>query len=203
MKSSPSFFNENQYYITPSEIIEFLYCKRFIYYMKCLGIKQYEEKRYKVQKGRTLHEKREKENKDYLRKRLGVVSKEIDVPLVSNTFKIRGKVDEILTLSDGTLAPLDYKFAEYEEIVYSTYLTQIVMYGLMIEELYDKIVNKGFIVYCRNGYTVKEIDITEKLKLKTKLIIEEFLQVLEGYFPKATKYKSRCIDCCYKNICIK
>lgn len=203
MKSSLSFFNENQYYITPSEIIEFLYCKRFIYYMKCLGIKQYEEKRYKVQKGRTLHEKREKENKDYLRKRLGVVSKEIDVPLVSNTFKIRGKVDEVLTLSDGTLAPLDYKFAEYEEIIYSTYLTQIVMYGLMIEELYDKVVNKGFIVYCRNGYTVKEIDINEKLKLKTKLIIKEFLQVLGGYFPKATKYKSRCIDCCYKNICIK
>ncbi len=70
MKLSQSFFNENQYYITPSEIIEFLYCKRFIYFMKCLGIRQYEEKRYKVQKGREIHEKREKENRDYLRKKL-------------------------------------------------------------------------------------------------------------------------------------
>jgi hypothetical protein len=56
IKSSQNFFNENQYYITPSEIIEFLYCKRFIYFMKCLGIRQYEEKRYKVQKGREIHE---------------------------------------------------------------------------------------------------------------------------------------------------
>ncbi|MDI9475401.1 MAG: CRISPR-associated protein Cas4, partial [Bacillota bacterium] len=136
MKSSQSFFNENQYYITPSEIIEFLYCKRFIYFMKCLGIRQYEEKRYKVQKGREIHEKREKENREYLRKKLGVVSKEVSISLVSNRLKTRGKVDEVLTLEDGTMAPLDYKFAEYDDIVYSTYLTQVVMYGLMIEEIY-------------------------------------------------------------------
>ena len=161
MKSSQSFFNENQYYITPSEIIEFLYCKRFIYFMKCLGIRQYEEKRYKVQKGREIHEKREKENREYLRKKLGVVSKEVSISLVSNRLKTRGKVDEVLTLEDGTMAPLDYKFAEYDDIVYSTYLTQVVMYGLMIEEIYEKAVNKGFIVYCRNGYMVKEIEITD------------------------------------------
>lgn len=203
MKSSPNFFNENQYYITPSEVIEFLYCKRFIYFMKCLGIRQYEENRYKVQKGRIIHENREKENREYLRKRLNVVSKEIDVSLVSNTLKTRGKVDEVLTLGDGTMAPLDYKFAEYDDIVYSTYLTQIVMYGLMIEEIYDKLVKRGFIVYCRNGYTVKEIEITNKLKDEVKTILKEFVAVTEGYFPKSTKYKSRCIDCCYKNICIK
>ena len=203
MKLSQSFFNENQYYITPSEIIEFLYCKRFIYFMKCLGIRQYEEKRYKVQKGREIHEKREKENRDYLRKKLGVVSKEISVSLVSNKLKTRGKVDEVLTLEDGTMAPLDYKFAEYDDIVYSTYLTQVVMYGLMIEEIYKEVVNKGFIVYCRNGYMVKEIEITDKLKNKVKTTLKEFIAVAEGHFPKATKYKSRCIDCCYKNICIK
>jgi CRISPR-associated exonuclease Cas4 len=171
--------------------------------MKCLGIRQYEEKRYKVQKGREIHEKREKENREYLRKKLGVVSKEISVSLVSSRLKIRGKVDEVLTLEDGTMAPLDYKFAEYDDIVYSTYLTQVVMYGLMIEEIYGEAVNKGFIVYCRNGYMVKEIEITDKLKNKVKTTLKEFIAVAEGHFPKATKYKSRCIDCCYKNICIK
>lgn len=203
MQSSQNSFNEYQYYITPSEIIEFLYCKRFIYFMKCLGIQQYEEKRYKVQKGRNIHEKREKENRDYLRKRLNVVDKEIDVSLVSNKYKIRGKVDEVLTLADETMAPLDYKFAVYNDIIYSTYHTQIVMYGLMIEEVYDRLVNKGYIVYCRNGYTVKEVDITDTEKEKMKKTITEFTQVIEGYFPKATRYKARCIDCCYKNICIK
>lgn len=203
MKSSQSFFNEYQYYITPSEIIEFLYCKRFIYFMKCLGIRQYEENRYKVQKGRTIHDKRENENKEYLRKKLSVVKKEIDVSLVSDKYKIRGKVDEVLTLADGTMAPLDYKFAEYDDIIYSTYLTQVVMYGLMIEEIYERVVKKGYIVYCRNGYTVKEIEIKQELKKEVKDIIVEFMNVAQGYFPKATKYKARCLDCCYKNICIK
>ncbi|SHH48984.1 CRISPR-associated protein Cas4 [Tepidibacter thalassicus] len=203
MNLSQSFFNENIYYITPSQIIEFLYCKRFIYFMKCLGISQYEEKRFKVQLGRSIHEKKQKENKDYLRTKLNVIKKEINVPLISEKLGIKGIVDEVLTLEDKTMAPLDYKFAEYNDKIYDTYKTQIIMYALMIEEMYGSIVNKGYLVYCRNGHIVKEIEIMDKSKDKLKNTIKEYLDVLQGYFPKATKYKSRCIDCCYSNICIK
>lgn len=69
MKSLPSFFNEYEYYITPSEMIEFLYCPRFTYFMKCLGIVQHEENRYKVQKGRSVHEDKAEQNKSYIRKK--------------------------------------------------------------------------------------------------------------------------------------
>ncbi len=203
MKLSQSFFNEFELYTTPSDIIEFLYCKRFIYYMKCLGISQYEEKRYKVQLGREIHEKREIQNKDYLRKKIGSIKKEIGVNLVSKIYNIRGKVDEIHTLSDDSLAPLDYKFAKYEEKIYDTYRTQLVLYGLMIEEVYGKIVNKGYLVYCREGNKLVEINITDEDKRSALKDIKEYFSVLTGYFPKATSYKSRCIDCCYKNICIK
>ena len=58
MKSSQSFFNEFDYYITPSELIEFNYCKRFTYYMKCLNVPQFEENRFKVQKGKEIHSKK-------------------------------------------------------------------------------------------------------------------------------------------------
>src|SRR5690606_24494078 len=95
MKLSQNSFNENEVFITPSDMIEFMYCKRFIYYMKCLGIEQYEEKRYKVEKGRKIHEERRKHNRDYLRKRIGSVSKQLDVNLVSRRLGVRGKVDEI------------------------------------------------------------------------------------------------------------
>ena len=54
MKSSQSFFDEFDYYITPSELIEFNYCKRFTYYMKCLNVPQFEENRFKVQKGKEI-----------------------------------------------------------------------------------------------------------------------------------------------------
>lgn len=203
MKSYQNSFNEFNYYITPSDMIEFLYCKRFIYYMKCLGIQQYEEKRYKVQKGREVHSQKEVRNKEYLRKKIGVVDKQIEVNLYSEKYCINGIVDEVLTLTDGTMAPLDYKFAEYDEIVYSTYKMQILMYSLMISEMYGAKVNKGYLVYCRSRNKLVEVEITEEDISKLKKDIEEYKKILNGYFPSATKTKKRCIDCCYRNICIK
>ncbi|MCD5414880.1 MAG: CRISPR-associated protein Cas4 [Clostridiales bacterium] len=203
MKSYQNSFNEHEYYITPSEMIEFIYCKRYTYFMKCLGIRQYEEKRYKVQKGREIHEKRARTNADYLRIKQKVQKKEINISLVSRNLQIRGKIDEILMLEGGTMAPLDYKYAKYNEKIYKTLFTQMVMYALMIEEVYDKIVNRGYIVYCRDVNLVKMHEITEKDKKEVIKNINEFKLVLQGVFPKATGHKSRCIDCCYKNICIK
>ncbi len=155
MKSSQSSFDEFDYYITPSDIIEFFYCKRFTYYMKCLRIKQFEENRFKVEKGREIHCKKENENKDYLRKKLGVVDKKINIDLYSDKYKIKGKVDEVLIFDDNTMAPLDYKFAEFNDILYSTYKTQMLMYSLMIEELYNCKVNKAYLVYTRSRNMVK------------------------------------------------
>ena len=200
MKSYQNSFNEFQYYITPSDMIEFLYCKRFIYYMKCLGIKQYEDKRYKVEKGRELHRKKENENKDYLRKKLGVVDKKINIDLYSDKYKIKGKVDEVLIFDDNTMAPLDYKFAEFNDILYSTYKTQMLMYSLMIEELYNCKVNKAYLVY--SPAHIEEIA-RGSIEGKLKKDISEYTKVIEGYYPKGSKSKARCLDCCYRNICIK
>ncbi len=203
MKSFQNSFNEYSYYITPSDMIEFQYCKRFIYYMKVLGIQQFEEKRYKVQKGRRIHEKKEGQNKSYLRKKLGVKNKYIDVQLVSERLKIRGKVDEVLLLHDDTMAPLDYKFAIFDEKVYNTYKMQMIMYALMVKEVFQKEVEKAFLVYCRGNNSVKELSINKQDENTIVEEIQEYEKVLQGYYPKATRYKSRCDDCCYKNICIK
>ncbi|NBG87364.1 CRISPR-associated protein Cas4 [Isachenkonia alkalipeptolytica] len=203
MKSYPSSFKEFEYFITPSDMIEYLYCPRFIYYMKVLGIKQYEDKRYKVQKGRTLHDKKEEENRKYLRKKIGAINKETAVSLISNEMKVRGIVDEVLTLKDGTMAPLDYKFAKYEEKIYKTLRTQTILYSIMIEEVYNKKVDRGYIVYCRGGDRLVEVSMKMKDKENVKKDIMSLHKVLAGYFPKATTVKARCTDCTYKNICIQ
>lgn len=202
MKSSQSFFSDLSYYITPSDIIEFNYCKRFIYYMKVLGIPQNEEMRYKVQLGRNIHELREKRNKEYLRKSINAVKKLNEVPLISEKYKLKGKVDEVNFLKDGTVAPLDYKFAEYKDIIFKTYKTQMIMYAIMIEEMFEKPVNSAYIVYCRGGNELIKIDINDNLKTGIVEIINEYSKVLYGYYPKATKSKSKCFDCCYRNICV-
>jgi len=171
--------------------------------MKCLGISQNEEKRFKVMMGREIHEKREGRNRDYLPKKIGSCSKRISINLVSEKYGVRGRADEIHELEDGTMAPLDYKYAVYDEKLFKTYKNQMVLYALMIEEVYGKRVDKGYLVYCREENRLVEIEITQEDKARVLDYILEFHNVMKGYYPQATKQKSKCLDCCYRNICTK
>lgn len=203
MQLDQNLFNENDQYITPSEIIEFLYCNRFIYFMKCLGIRQYEENRIKVQLGREKHIQKNNTNVKYVRKRINGLSKFQEVNLISKEYKLKGRVDEVYLLKDGTYAPLDYKFAEYKEKEFLTYKIQMALYSLMIEEIYNCKVNKFYLVYIRSKNLIKEIEFDELLRKKAVNVIKDYIDVLKGVFPKGTKYKARCVDCCYENLCIK
>lgn len=188
--------------VTPSHIIEYLYCPRFTYYEYVLCIPQYEDRHYKVEKGRQVHDQKLEQNKDYLRKRIGVVQKFADQYLTSDL--LRGKVDEVLLLNDGTMAPLDYKFAKFEDRIYETYRTQLECYAALIEENFGKTVNKGFLVYTRSSNKLIEVEISETAKKDIRKICEEVNEViLQNYFPAATKYKQRCVGCTYRNTCIK
>jgi CRISPR-associated exonuclease Cas4 len=189
-------------FITASDIIEYLYCPRFIYFQNILDVAQHEHERYLVNKGRDIHELKMVRNKDYLRKSIGCIDKDIDVYLTSQKLGLVGRMDEILTLNDYSKAPLDYKFATYEEKLYKTLKTQQVAYSLLIEENYNCNVFKAFIVYVRSKNLVKEIEITQKEKDNSIKIINEIFDILNKcHFPKGTNNKLKCQDCTYKNLC--
>ncbi len=188
--------------LTPSQIIEYQFCPRFTYFEYVLGIPEYEEKLFKVQKGRELHERKLKENIDYLRKRIGVAEKYLSVYLTNEY--LRGEVDEVLLLNDGTMAPLDYKFAEYKDKIFTTYKTQLTCYAILIEKNYGKKVNRGYLVYTRSKNKLVEIEITEKDKQTVYQSIREIIKIIEkNFYPQGTKYKKKCVSCGYKNICTK
>lgn len=188
--------------ITPSDIIEHLFCPRFTYFIHCLKIPQHEEKRYKVEKGREIHQKKEKFLKDYIRKKINCVKKDVSIYLADPKLKVRGIVDEVLYFEDGTLSPLDYKFAEYNDFVYKTHKVQSAIYALLIESNYKKEVRKGYIIYCRSNNKLVEIVYTEKDFCYAINVVNEIFDVIQkSYYPKSTSFKARCIDCCYKNIC--
>ena len=190
-------------YITPSDVLEYCFCSRFIYFMHCLCIPQYEEQRFKVLKGREAHKGVEQVNKDYLRKRIGCVKRESSVELSSQRYHLKGIVDEVLTLSDGTMAPLDYKYAQFKDRLYKTLRMQSVLYGLLIKDNYGKEVKKGYLVYVRSRHRLIEVDFSGGDFEKAKKTVEEVLNIIQGgYFPARTGSRLRCLDCCYKNICV-
>jgi len=190
--------------ITPSELMEYLYCPRFIYYMSYLKIPQHEKNRFKVIMGREIHKTKARINKDYLRKKIGVKDKLLEQKMYSNKYRIHGIVDEVLFLHDGTAAPLDYKFSQYKKRTFLTHKYQAIMYGMMIEDNFKVPVKKAYIVYIRSKNLLKEIEINKSEYKKVEEIINEVIEIIDkGYFPKKTKYKRRCPDCTYRNICIK
>lgn len=188
--------------LTPSHIIQYLFCPRFIYFEYVLAIPQFEENNYKVMRGRELHDKKLEENKEYLRKRIGVSEKFLDQYLTNDL--IRGRLDEALVLTDETMAPLDYKFAEYKDKVYETYKTQLYCYAWLLEDNFQKEVNKGFLVYTRSKNKVIEVPITKEDKELVKKAAEAIALIIDkNIFPKATKHKKKCLNCTYRNICVK
>jgi CRISPR-associated exonuclease Cas4 len=190
-------------FVTVSDALEYLFCPRFIFFERCLMIPEHQEKRYKVIKGRELHEVREKVNRDYVRRKLHCTGKEISVYLTSHRHRFKGEVDEVLFLDDGTAAPLDYKFAEYKKTIYRTHKYQAALYGILIKEHFGVEVKKGFVCYTRSNNYVAEIDFKQKDYENALKIVQEILMIIQrGYYPDGTKQKARCVDCTYRNICV-
>ena len=194
---------ETENSLTASHLLEYLFCPRFTYFEYVLDIPQHEEKRFKVEVGRTIHERIRKANIGYLRRKFGVKEKKIDVYLSGHS-GMRGIVDEILFLNDGTTAPLDYKYAEYKDRTFKNHRFQLIFYARLIKDNYQVPVTRGFIIYTRSRNKLVEVPIHEKDFDELGIITKGILDVIQRCkYPQPTKYKQRCPDCCYRNICEK
>ncbi|MCL6466351.1 MAG: CRISPR-associated protein Cas4, partial [candidate division WOR-3 bacterium] len=179
-----NFDTEQTPMITTSDVLEYLFCPRFTYYMNCLKIPQNEQLRYLVLKGREIHQNRAKENRDYLRKKIACIKKEINIYLASPRIRVRGVVDEVLTLADGTMAPLDYKYTKYREYLFRTHKYQSVIYAMLIQETYQKPVVRGYICYLRDGALLKEIVYKPQDFAYISEVIDEIFRIIQkGCYP--------------------
>lgn len=171
--------------------------------MNVLKIDQHEHRRHLVNKGRDIHNLKLVQNKDYLRSRIGVHDKLLDVYLSSSVHRLVGKVDEVLFLEDGSAAPLDYKFAAWENKAYRTHIVQQTLYAILIEENFNVLVNKAFLIYIRSKNHLVEITISASMKQKALVIVEDIFHIInEGSFPTTKSNLRKCEDCTYRNLCI-
>ncbi len=163
-----------------------------------------QERRWKVQRGREVHSERAKVNQSYLRKKLHVVGRQFDVPLSSDGLRVRGIADEVLTFEDGSMGPFDYKFAKAPKTPYRNQVMQCVLYGMLIEEIFLKPVCRGYLCYTRSNHQVVEVAIDQRLRARALKAVADVIEVIQrGHLPLATGCKARCVDCCYRNICIQ
>lgn len=74
---------------------------------------------------------------------------------------------------------------------------------MLISETFRKPVKRGYICYVREGSKLKDVIYQQKDFERAIDIINEIFNIIQlGYFPRKTPQHNKCIDCCYKNICI-
>jgi CRISPR-associated exonuclease Cas4 len=188
--------------LTPIDLKEHMFCGRYTYFERHLGFPEYQERRERVRRGRELHAVREATNRAYLRKRLGVVDKRIDVSLISRRHHLRGRLDEVLFFDDGTAGPLDYKFARDPGRIYKTLRLQSAIYALLIAENFGLPVRRGYLVYTRSQNRVVPIAYEpEDFRWIGRAVQEIFGVLHRGTLPRRAP-ASHCVDCCYRFICV-
>ncbi len=188
--------------LTPSDLLEHWFCGRFTYFERHLALPEFQERREKVRRGRALHAVREATNRSYLRKRLGVVEKRIDVSLISRRHHLRGRLDEVLFFDDGTAGPLDYKFAKDPGRIYTTLRLQSTIYALLIRENFQVPVRHGYLVYTRSQNRLVKITYEPEDFQRIGRAVQEILAVIHrGMLPRRAA-ASHCVDCCYRFICV-
>jgi len=193
---------DDAYWITPSDVLEFLFCPRFIYFMKVMHVPQHEERRFLVQKGRKVHEEKLAANKSYVRKKLNVEKKLENVRLFCNVYRISGIVDEILFLADGSASPIDYKYA-FHKRDFKTYFYQGLMYCLMIAETFKLSSTMAYVSFSRDKWQVEEMKYDDSSIANLDKILKTIIEIAsQGIMPKKKGSKRKCADCTYRKLCV-
>lgn len=190
--------------ITATHLLEYGFCPRFTYFHHFLGVREHQERRFKVQKGREVHEGKTRLNKSYLRRRIGCIERQQGLKLYANDGMYVGQVDELLTLADGSMATLDYKWSVWKGRVFATQLLQLTLYSLLVADVFQVSVDRAYLVFVRSQNKL----VTQELGLEHFEGLYEAIQTIQeirerGHFPAPTTRVRQCQDCTYRNICQK
>ncbi|MBI5347119.1 MAG: CRISPR-associated protein Cas4 [Candidatus Aenigmarchaeota archaeon] len=162
-------------FLTATDLMNYSYCPRIIYYVHVLKRPQFT----------TSKEYKGREKESDFQEKLG----------------IKTIVDSIMVDKEKNEAyPIQAKYSFKPSKLYRAQLFQIIMESMLIEECLGYKSPFGFIKFLRSGELVK-VD-TEKRRQEVLEAFQSIEKIMATEsFPKPTKYRKRCVDCCFKSIC--
>jgi len=176
--------------IDVSDIVQYLFCPRKVYFLKVHGVRI---TRPKMEYGRELHSK----VKRVLKRLEGEVQE--NVYLESMKYGIRGCIDAVLKKGDDYI-PIDVKYSKFKDVFYR-WKMQLVAYAVLIEENYNCRVKQGLIYLIQDRKWI-EVKIFPEDKKRLKDIIVKVEKLIEdGSYPPAAKSK-KCNYCEVAKFCV-
>lgn len=187
-----------------SDLKQFAYCPRIIYYHYCLPAVR--PTTFKMKAGVEAGEaERRREERRSLR-RYGLSRGEIafDINLTSERLGLRGRLDMAIRTDDNAagaleVIPVDYKMTPGR--VGPNLLLQLTAYGVMIEEAWGLPVRRGFL-YLIPLRQAREIEVTAKLRAGVGHAVQEIDRiVLREAIPSPPRDRGKCRNCEFRRFC--
>lgn len=185
--------------LTVTTVVENVFCKKFTYYSKVLGLPQYEEKRGMVLAGRKHHKNHEDNNKNFITSKL-LGKKLLDTKLYSKKYNLVGIIDEAVEFSDEIVL-IERKFTSSTKI-HDTLKAQIGLLAILLEENLKKPVKKAILLFEYQGKRTKHELIVDKKIINFALNeLKDTKQNIDSGILPNSNFDDRCLNCCYRRIC--
>lgn len=190
--------------ITVSDIKQYSYCPKIIYFDHVLHVPKPPDQKLKTGKEKhddiTGKEKRRKGGLFY-DSELDSAEKLFHVSLESSALGLRGILDYLIK-SEKEFIPVDYKFgSSHNGGVHLNHKYQLAAYALLVEENFNTIVRRAYVHYSVDKVNAR-IDFSDEIRRRTQKMIREIGTIIrEEVEPACTRNPGRCIDCEYGRYC--
>ncbi len=185
--------------LSVTNVVEHVFCPKFTYYEKVMGLEQYEQKRGTVMKGRVHHKVSENTNKKFIPTQLEG-TKISSQKIYSKKHDFVGVFDHVIVTNEG-LVLVERKYTNSNSI-HDTLRVQIGLLSILLEEYFQKPVIYALVIFTKDGKRVQiTVDVDQNLKEYALCMLEDTKRIInDGIMPEST-YDGRCPDCCYRKIC--
>ena len=184
--------------LTVTDVVEYVFCKRFTYYTLVMGLRQFEEKRGTVLAGRAFHERHERENRSYVSSRIEG-KKMIGLMLYSEKLGLVGKVDEVIDTGDE-LVLIERKYSDYAE-VRDTLKVQLGLLAVLLEENLGKRVTQAKVIFTKEKWKESKVMMDPSLRSFALRMLGEAHEVVDRGTMPEEEPDGRCLNCCFRKIC--
>jgi CRISPR-associated exonuclease Cas4 len=182
---------------TITDLKQYTYCPRILYYHQCLP--DVRPTTYKMQAGIDAHTV---EHARAERRSLGMYNetegqRRFNVAVHSHTLQLSGRVDEVVE-TPTELFLVEYKLSRKAGYHFKL---QLAAYTLVLEEMTDATIRRGFIYLIPLRKAV-EVPITTKLRRAVRHALAAMRSIaLQETMPPPTEWQQRCVDCEFRRFC--
>lgn len=189
--------DQNRWLFTVTDLKQYLYCPRIVYYQLCLP--DVRPTTYKIQAGVEAHqeERQRAERRGLVRYNVTDGERQFDIRVQSEVLGLSGLIDEAI-ITPTEVIPVDYKLAHQASFHYKV---QLAAYGMMLQETLQRPARRGFIYLIPLRKSV-EISLTAALNRQVEQVVATMRQIVEHEaMPAPTAWQQRCVDCEFRRFC--